>query len=394
MKLSSPTESKEKIERTLEKLREEINEHNYRYYILDDPVISDAAYDHLFKKLQLLETEYPKLITPDSPTQRIGAHPLKAFLEVHHKIPMLSLDNAFKDEDIVAFDERIHDRLKTEKPITYCCEPKLDGLAVSICYEKGLMTKAATRGDGSTGEDVTENIKTINMIPLRLYGKDFPRILEVRGEVFMSKKGFEKLNQHALAQDEKVFANPRNAAAGSLRQLDPKITASRPLEIFFYGVGYVEGKALPPTQKEILTCLLQWGLRVSPLVSLTEGVDGCLKYYRQIEKKRDSLSFEIDGVVYKVNDIAMQEKLGFVTRAPRFAIAHKFKAEEALTILESVEFQVGRTGALTPVARLKPVHVRGVTVSNATLHNMDEIRRKDIHIGDTVIVHRAGDLIP
>lgn len=391
--------SKHKIAAVFEKekldhLREQINEHNYRYYVLDDPLISDAEYDVLFQQLKSIEAQYPELITPDSPTQRVGAAPLKEFAEVKHTVPMLSLENAFDDEDIINFDQRIHDRLGTHAEIQYCCEPKLDGLAISLRYENGLLVQAATRGDGTTGEDVTENIKTISMVPLRLRMNNPPAILEVRGEVFMSKAGFEKLNTAASKKGEKVFANPRNAAAGSVRQLDSRITASRPLEIFFYGAGQVKGLVLPDQHYEVLQYLASAGLRVSHLIKVVTGTQGCVDYYQKIAKNRDKLAFEIDGVVYKVNQIKQQEKLGFVSRAPRWAIAHKFPAEEVNTIIEAVEFQVGRTGAITPVARLKPVHVHGVTVSNATLHNMDEIQRKDIHIGDTVIVRRAGDVIP
>lgn len=382
------------VEKKIAKLREKLNEHNHRYYVLDNPLVSDAEYDDLFQQLKALEEAHPELITADSPTQRVGGAPLKEFSQVRHSIPMLSLENAFTDEDVSAFDQRIRDRLHVTHEIEYCCEPKLDGVAISIRYENGLLKQAATRGDGETGEDVTENIKTIKTIPLRLQGKTIPRVLEVRGEVFMSKKGFEALNARALKNEEKVFANPRNAAAGSIRQLDSRITASRPLEMYCYGVGLVEGVTLPTKQSEILALLAQWGLRVSPLISAVEGVSGLLRYYETIAKKRDKLSFEIDGVVYKVNSIAEQEKLGFVTRAPRWALAHKFPPEEAFTTVEAVEFQVGRTGALTPVSRLKPVYVHGVTVSNATLHNMDEITRKDVRIGDTVIVRRAGDVIP
>ncbi|RDI46028.1 DNA ligase [Aquicella lusitana] len=386
--------SKDNVKKQIERLREQINEHNYRYYVLDNPIISDAEFDELFERLKQLEKSHPDLITADSPTQRVGGAPLKAFAEVKHAVPMRSLENAFTDEDIHAFDKRIRERLQQEGAIEYCCEPKLDGLAINIRYEKGLLSQAATRGDGETGEDVTENVKTIQMVPLKLRGDKFPRILDVRGEVYMSKKGFEKLNAQAEEKGLKIFANPRNAAAGSLRQLDPRITATRPLEIFFYGVGGVEGHKLPAKHSEMLKWLEELGLRTNPLIEVKQGVAGCLAYYQKMGKQRDKLSYEIDGVVYKVNEIAQQEKLGYVTRAPRWAVAHKFPAEEVTTSIEEVEFQVGRTGALTPVARLKPVHVRGVTVSNATLHNMDEIRRKDIHIGDIVIVRRAGDVIP
>lgn len=390
MKLS---ETEERAVKVIHELRQKLDDHNHRYYVQDDPIISDAEYDALFKELKSLEQQYPHLITPDSPTQRVGGSPLKAFSEVKHDVAMLSLDNAFADEDVIAFNQRILDRMNRVH-IEYCCEPKLDGLAINIRYEKGVLTKAATRGDGLTGEDVTENIKTIKMIPLHLRGSSFPDILDVRGEVFMSKAGFERLNQQAEIKGEKIFANPRNAAAGSLRQLDSKITASRSLEFYCYGLGYVHGFELPKKHYDMLVKLADWGLRINPLVKVVEDVSGCLDYYSHIGKIRESLPYEIDGVVYKVNQISDQEKLGFVSRAPRWAVAHKFPAEEAQTVIEAVEFQVGRTGALTPVARLKPVHVRGVTVSNATLHNMDEVTRKDIHIGDEVIVRRAGDVIP
>lgn len=377
-----------------EKLHEKLNEHNYRYYILDDPSISDAEYDQLFQQLKKLEEQYPALITSDSPTQRVGAQPLKEFAEVNHRVPMLSLENAFTEEDVVAFDQRVRERLNMDESIEYTCEPKLDGLAVSIRYENGILTQAATRGDGETGEDITSNVRTIRMIPLQLRGEHFPKILDVRGEIYMPKKGFEEFNARAEAKGEKVFVNPRNAAAGSVRQLDPRITATRPLAIFFYGVGLVEGGKLPGKHSEILTMLSKWGLRVNPEIKVVQGIEKCLAYHNHMGEKRNKLPYEIDGVVYKVNQLSLQEKLGFVSRAPRWALAHKFPAEEVTTKLEAVEFQVGRTGALTPVARLHPVFVGGVTISNATLHNMDEIKRKDIHIGDKVIVRRAGDVIP
>lgn len=382
------------VKQDLEKLREAIVDHNYRYYVLDDPAISDAEYDRLFQQLKRLEEENPELITPDSPTQRVGAAPLKEFAEVVHDIPMLSLDNAFSADDFDAFDKRVHDRLKLTGEIQYCCEPKLDGLAVSLRYENGVFTRAGTRGDGLTGEDITENIKTIQMIPLRLRGKKFPSVVEVRGEVFISKKGFAVLNEKMAAANQKVFVNPRNAAAGSLRQLDPRITANRPLEIYFYGVAAPNGESIADTQSETLAQLAAWGLRVNPQVKLVTGAAACQVYFDKLAAKREKLAYEIDGVVFKVNNISLQERLGFVSRAPRFAIAQKFPAEEVATVIESVDFQVGRTGALTPVARLKPVFVHGVTISNATLHNMDEVIRKDIHIGDTVLVRRAGDVIP
>jgi DNA ligase (NAD+) len=378
----------------IKKLRQMIEEHNYRYYVLDDPSVTDAEYDILFHRLKELETSNPEYITTDSPTQRVGAAPLKSFNTLHHDVAMLSLENAFTEEDILDFDQRVRDKLHTSKSIEYCCEPKMDGLAVNIRYVNGLMTQAATRGDGTNGEDITTNIKTINMVPLRLRGDDIPEILDVRGEVFMSRAGFLQLNKMTEKHGGKQFANPRNAAAGSLRQLDPAITSQRPLEFFCYGVGSVKGTTLPGKHHDILKKLMEWGLRINPLVKVVIGPEGCLKFYEKITTERDALPYEIDGVVYKVNSIADQQRLGFVTRAPRWAIAHKFPAEEAYSIIEAVEFQVGRTGVITPVARLKPVHVRGVTVSNATLHNMDEVRRKDIHVGDTVIVRRAGDVIP
>lgn len=378
----------------VEALKAQLNEHNYRYYILDDPIVSDAEYDRLFKRLVELEHQHPNLVTPDSPSQRIGATPEKAFASIMHAVPMLSLDNAFATDDIDAFNRRIQERLHLTAPIDYCCEPKLDGLAVSIRYEKGILVSASTRGDGMRGEAITQNIKTIAMIPLQLHGHDFPPVLEVRGEVFMSKRGFKQLNEVAEQQGGKLFANPRNAAAGSLRQLDSKITALRPLEFYCYGLGEVSPGLTVTTQGELLERLKGFGIRVNPLSKVVAGEKGCLEYYEQLSKTRDVLPYEIDGVVYKVDNLAYQEKLGFVTRAPRWAIAHKFPASEESTVIEAVEFQVGRTGAVTPVARLKPVFVHGVTVSNATLHNMDEINRKDIRIGDTVIVRRAGDVIP
>lgn len=381
------------VKKEIEELRKQLSEHNYRYYVLDDPVISDMEYDQLFQQLKKLESSHPHLITADSPTQRVGGMPLKAFAEVTHAVPMLSLDNAFNEEDIIAFDQRICDRLHKEN-IEYCCEPKMDGIAINIRYENGLLTQAATRGDGSIGEDVTENIKTIKMVPLKLRGQRFPTVLDVRAEVYLSKNGFEKLNAEALKKNEKIFANPRNAAAGSLRQLDSRMTASRPLEFSCHGIGLVEGFKLPETHSEMLQQLAEWGLRVSTLIEVQKGVSGCINYYEKLVTKREKLAYEIDGVVYKVNSYAERDKLGFISRAPRWAIAHKFPAVEVNTIIETVEFQVGRTGAITPVARLKPVHVHGVTVSNATLHNMDEVKRKNIKVGDTVIVRRAGDVIP
>ena len=384
------------VEQEIEELKAQINEQNYHYFVLDAPKISDAAYDQLFKRLIELEALHPQYITPDSPSMRIGANPLKEFAEVVHHIPMLSLENAFTEQDIIDFDQRVRDRLSLEADavLEYCCEPKLDGLAVNLRYQDGCLVEAATRGDGSTGESITKNMMTIKMIPLRLRAAAYPSLFEVRGEVFMSKNGFARLNKEAQQKQEKVFANPRNAAAGSLRQLDVRVTASRPLEAYFYGLGLFPEQELPPTQSDLLKKLASWGLRVNPLVEVVRGYAGCIAYYRKMMSLRASLPYEIDGVVYKVNSFAAQKRLGFVTRAPRFAIAHKFPAEEAITQVEAVHFQVGRTGALTPVARLTPVHVSGVTVSSATLHNMDEIKRKDIRIGDKVIIRRAGDVIP
>ncbi len=382
-----------KLAQRVEQLREQIRFHNYRYYVLDDPLIPDAEYDRLLRELQELEAEHPELVTDDSPTQRVGATPLSEFGEVRHALPMLSLDNAFDDEELADFDRRARERLKVDA-IEYTAEPKLDGLAVSLLYERGLLVRGATRGDGTTGEDITQNVRTIESIPLRLIGEAFPPRLEVRGEVFMSHAGFRDLNQRQQQQGEKLFANPRNAAAGSLRQLDPRITAQRPLEIYCYGVGVVEGKKLPERHSEILERLRDWGLRVSPGIKRVKGLKGCVGYYRDLEARRDSLAFDIDGVVFKVDRIDYQHELGFVARAPRWAIARKFPAQEEMTRVVDIDVQVGRTGAVTPVARLDPVFVGGVTVTNATLHNEDEVHRKDVRIGDTVIVRRAGDVIP
>lgn len=383
-----------KITQDIESLRDQLRYHNHRYYVLDDPEIPDAEYDRMFRTLQALEAEYPELITADSPTQRVGGAALSAFGEIKHAMPMLSLSNVFSDDELQAFDKRIRDRLKTTDELTYVAEPKLDGLAISILYENGVMTQAATRGDGETGEDVTHNVRTIESVPLRLLGDDYPTLLEVRGEIYMPKKGFEELNARLREQEAKTFVNPRNAAAGTLRQLDPRITATRPLAIFCYAVGVIEGANLPDTHYGMLEKLKSWGFRVCPDIELKQGSQGCADYYAMIGGKRAELPYEIDGVVYKVNDFALQQALGFVSRAPRWATAHKFPAQEEITTLVGVEFQVGRTGALTPVARLEPVFVGGVTVSNATLHNMDEVVRKDVRIGDTVIVRRAGDVIP
>ena len=386
--------SQEDVEQEIQNLRQQINHHNHRYYVLDDPQISDAAYDQLLQRLKQLETDNPELITGDSPTQRVGAAPLKEFGQVLHEMPMLSLDNAFNEADLQDFNRRVKERLTATADIEYVCEPKLDGIAVSLLYEKGVLVRGATRGDGTTGEDITQNVRTIASIPLTLIGKGWPERLEVRGEIFMPKAGFEKMNARARAREEKIFVNPRNAAAGSLRQLDSRVTARRPLAMYCYSAGIVEGGSLPDKHADILNLFSQWGLRINPEMQAVTGIKACEDYYGQLAEKRQELPYEIDGIVYKVNNLALQKQLGFVARAPRWAIARKFPAQEEMTLLKDVEFQVGRTGAVTPVARLEPVFVGGVTVSNATLHNMDEIIRLDLKIGDTVIVHRAGDVIP
>ncbi|MCG7990408.1 MAG: NAD-dependent DNA ligase LigA [Candidatus Thiodiazotropha lotti] len=380
----------------IEALRQQINDHNRRYYVYDDPLIPDAEYDRLMRELQSLEAEYPELISPNSPTQRVGDKPLSGFDEVVHQVPMLSLDNAFDDEEMRDFERRIKDRLKLaeSEQINYLAEPKLDGLAVSLRYEQGSLVMGATRGDGNRGEDVTSNVRTIKAIPLKLLGEQWPDVLEVRGEVFMPKAGFESLNERARKADEKSFVNPRNAAAGSLRQLDPRITAQRPLTFLAYGFGEVSPEHAELNLSDRINALRSFGIPTSPLMAVTDGIQGCIDYYRQLETERDDLPYDIDGVVFKVDDLALQAQLGFVSRAPRWAVAYKFPAQEELTQVEAIEFQVGRTGAVTPVARLQPVFVGGVTVSNATLHNMDEVRRKDVRVGDTVVVRRAGDVIP
>ncbi len=374
-------------------LRAQLGAHDYRYYVLDDPSVSDSEYDGLMQELKALEAEHPELITPDSPTQRVGGAPAADFGSVEHAVPMLSLDNAFSEQDARDFDRRIHERLKRAADIRYAAEPKLDGLAVSLVYRQGALQRAATRGDGVHGEDVTANVRTIRAVPLVLRGA-VPDLMEVRGEIFMPVAGFKLMNEQAQERGEKVFVNPRNAAAGSLRQLDPRITAARPLDIFLYAVGLVEGGAVPEHHSQLLQAFRDWGLKTCPEAATVTGIEGCLAYYRQIGARRESLPYQIDGVVYKVDARADQERLGFVSRAPRWALAHKFPAEEATTVLTAIEFQVGRTGALTPVARLQPVFVGGVTVSNATLHNMDEVLRKDVRAGDTVVIRRAGDVIP
>ena len=379
-----------------ESLREQIRHHNYLYHALDAPEIADIEYDRLMRELQSIEADHPELVEPDSPTQRVGAEPMSAFATVEHRLPMLSLDNAFSAEELTDFHRRVTERLELESDasIAYSAEPKLDGAAVSLTYEGGSLVRAATRGDGQRGEDITHNVRTIDAVPLKLVGEGYPSILEVRGEVFMPKAGFDAFNEQARAKGEKTFVNPRNAAAGSLRQLDPRLTAARPLDMYVYAVGLVEGGDLPGQHSEILKVLQGWGLKVCPERRLVDGIAGCLDYYASIGERRSELSYDIDGVVYKVDRLDYQRELGFVSRAPRWAIAHKFPAQEEMTVIENVEFQVGRTGAITPVARLKPVFVGGVTVSNATLHNMDELERKDVRVGDTVIVRRAGDVIP
>ncbi|CQH60256.1 NAD-dependent DNA ligase LigA [Yersinia enterocolitica] len=384
----------ESIIQQINQLRTSLRHHEHLYHVLDAPEIPDAEYDRLMQQLRELEAQHPELITNDSPTQRVGAAPLDAFEQVKHEVPMLSLDNVFDEESYLAFDKRVHDRLKRADPLTFCCELKLDGLAVSLLYEDGELVRAATRGDGTTGENITANVRTIRAIPLRLQGDKLPRRVEVRGEVFMPLAGFEQLNDEARRKGGKVFANPRNAAAGSLRQLDPRITAKRPLTFFCYGVGLLEGGELPRSHIQRLMQFKSWGLPVSDRVKLCTGSEQVIAFYRQVEQDRGGLGFDIDGVVIKVDSLDLQEQLGFVARAPRWATAFKFPAQEQITQVREVEFQVGRTGAITPVARLEPVQVAGVIVSNATLHNADEIERLGLRIGDTVIVRRAGDVIP
>ncbi len=382
------------IEEQIHQLRTQLRHHEYQYHVLDAPEVPDAEYDRLMRELRELETAYPDLVTADSPTQRVGAAPLSEFGQVKHQVPMLSLDNVFDEESYLAFYKRVQDRLKTAEPLTFCCELKLDGLAVSLLYEIGELVQAATRGDGTTGENITANVRTIRAIPLRLHGDNIPARLEVRGEVFMPQPGFEAMNEEARRTGGKVFANPRNAAAGSLRQLDPRITAKRPLTFLCYGIGVLDGGELPRSHYERLQQLKAWGLPVSDRVRVCTGSDEVVAFYRQVEADRPALGFDIDGVVVKIDSLDIQETLGFVARAPRWATAFKFPAQEQITLVKDVEFQVGRTGAITPVARLEPVLVAGVMVSNATLHNADEIERLGLRIGDTVIVRRAGDVIP
>lgn len=381
-------------EQQLEKLKQQLRHHEYLYHVLDAPEIPDAEYDSLMQALKAIEAEHPEWVTSDSPTQRVGAAPLSAFDTVTHVVPMLSLDNVFDETSYLAFDKRIQERLKSNQTLTFCCELKLDGLAVSLLYENGKLVQAATRGDGTTGENITANVRTIKAIPLRLTGKNIPQRVEVRGEVFMPQKGFEAFNEEAKRKGNKVFANPRNAAAGSLRQLDPRITAKRPLTFCCYGVGLCEGGYLPTSHYERLMQFKSWGLPVGEHTKLCQGSEEVLAFYHYVDRIRPTLGFDIDGVVIKVDSLALQETLGFVSRAPRWATAFKFAAQEQMTLLRDVEFQVGRTGAITPVARLEPVQVAGVVVSNATLHNADEIERLGVQIGDTVVIRRAGDVIP
>jgi DNA ligase (NAD+) len=376
------------------RLRQELNQHNHHYYVLDAPVITDQAYDRLFRRLQLLEQEFPELVTADSPTQRVGSAPASHFESVAHEVAMLSLDNAFDDEELLTFDRRLQDKLEHDSALGYCAEPKLDGLAVSLLYEAGDLSRAATRGDGRSGENITANARTIASIPLRLRGDNLPRRIEVRGEVYMELEGFDALNRSQQQAGGKVFANPRNAAAGSLRLLDSRITASRPLTFCSYGVGLCEGIELPSSQFQQMQYLRDIGFPISRQIELLDSIADCLDYHQRILARRTGLAFDIDGVVFKLDNTELQREAGFVSRAPRWAIAYKFPAQEVMTRLLDVDFQVGRTGALTPVARLEPVAVGGVMVSNATLHNMDEIERKDIRIGDIVNVRRAGDVIP
>ena len=394
--MSTPPQTRKQ----LAALKEQLNHHNYRYYVLDDPEVPDAEYDRLMRELQALEQQNPDLITPDSPTQRVGAAPLEAFAQVRHEVPMLSLDNAFGAEELTDFNRRVVERLiaagdlEEGAVVAYGCEPKLDGIAVSLRYEDGLLVRGATRGDGTTGEDITQNVRTIDTIPLRLLGAGYPAKLEVRGEIYIPKAGFAALNQAARDKGEKLFVNPRNAAAGSLRQLDSRLTAERPLEMCAYSVGWFSGGELPEQHTQVLQALRRWGFLINREMAAVEGIDACIDYYQQLAARRDALPYDIDGIVFKVNSRRQQELLGFVSKAPRWAIAYKFPAQEEVTRLLDVEFQVGRTGAVTPVARLEPVFVGGANVANATLHNRDEIERLGLRIGDTVIVRRAGDVIP
>ena len=392
IKNNNPTVDTAKIEITT--LRKTLEYYNYEYYVLDQPSVPDAEYDRQLKALQEYEKQFPDLVSEYSPTQRVGGQPLSGFSQIQHTIPMLSLDNAFDEAGLDDFDRRIRDRLKQDSPVEFVLEPKLDGVAVSLLYIGGRLQRAATRGDGLVGEDITQNVRTIGSVPLQLMGEHWPEQLEVRGEIYIPKAGFNRLNEQAQKNNEKGFMNPRNAAAGSLRQLDPAITASRPLQMCAYSVGFSEGGQLPDNQYDRLKQLHQWGFRINPLMQKAGSVKACMQYIESIAQKRDSLDYDIDGIVIKVNSFSEQEKLGFVAKAPRWAVAYKFPAQEELTVLQDVEFQVGRTGAVTPKALLTPVFVGGVTVSNATLHNADEIQRLGVMINDTVIIRRAGDVIP
>ena len=378
----------------IERLRGEINHHNYAYHSLDAPEVSDFEFDALFRTLKALESDHPELITKDSPTQRVGSTPLTTHAQVTHELPMLSLDNAFSEQDIVDFEKRIAARLNISESIEFACEPKIDGVAVSLMYEDGRLLRGATRGDGTTGEDITQNVRTIESIPLRLLGDDYPSRLEVRGEIYFPRSAFEKMNALAEARGERAFANPRNAAAGSLRQLDARLTAERKLSMFCYSVGLVEGSQLSERHSEIIQRLKNWGLRTNPLIEVRTGAKGCSNFFADICNQRDALDYDIDGVVFKVDRMQLQAELGVLTRTPRWAMAHKFPPEEGTSILSDVEFQIGRTGAITPVARIEPVKVGGVTISNVTLHNMDEVERLNLMVGDSVVIHRAGDVIP
>ncbi len=395
--VSSPAVRMSNLEADIANLRQQVETWNYDYYVLDSPQVPDVEYDRCLQQLIKLEQENPQYITPDSPTQRVGGKPLSGFTQIHHEVPMLSLDNAFEERQLNDFDRRIRERLHLSDAMEYACEPKLDGIAASLLYEKGHLVRGATRGDGTVGEDITQNIRTIKSIPLKLLGSGWPDRLEIRGEIYMPKSGFDTLNEQARAAGEKGFMNPRNAAAGSLRQLDARITATRPLEMCCYSVGLVElgeGQSLPDKHADVLRCFHHWGLRINTEMRVVSGIKACADYFEKMAHKRDSLAYDIDGIVFKVNDLILQQRLGFVAKAPRWAIAHKFPAQEEMTLIKAVDFQVGRTGAITPVARLEPVFVGGVTVSNATLHNADEVARLQVKIGDTVIIRRAGDVIP
>ena len=385
---------REKARARVAKLTGLLERYNYRYHALDDPEVPDAEYDRLMLELRALERDFPELQDPHSPTMRVGAAPVSAFGTVKHQVPMLSLDNAFSEQEVRDFDRRIRERLGQSGAVRYVAEPKLDGLAVSALYENGTFVRGATRGDGETGEEITQNLRTINALPLKLREGNAPRLLEVRGEVFMPLAGFKRFNDAAAERGEKTFVNPRNAAAGSLRQLDPRLTAARPLDMFVYGTGVIEGGELASSHSGTLKKLQRLGFKICPQSKVVESIEGCLEYYEAMGLARPNLPYQIDGVVYKVDAANLQRELGFISRAPRWAVAHKFPAEEALSVVRAVEFQVGRTGALTPVAKLEPTFVGGVTVSSATLHNMDELTRKDVRVGDTVVIRRAGDVIP